>query len=1024
MKGKLSITLLLGILCSISVFAQKFDVQGVITDPSNISIPGAAVIINGDESSGVITDLDGRFVIKANVGDVLTISCIGYTDAEYTVKSSDRHITIVLKEAFEALDELVVVGYGVQKKSVMTSAVSRVTGETLDEGHPTNVQNALKGKVSGVQIISNSGQPGADSKILIRGVSTTGNSDPLYIIDGVTSEVGINHLNPSDIASIEVLKDAASAAIYGARGANGVVLVTTKDGVKGQQSINYEFTYGIQNPAHMADLCNSEEYQMLLNEQAVNSGLEAYFPTKLTTDTDWQAVLQRKNAPVVNHRLSASGGDERSNYFVSFGYVNQKGVFASEYSGYERYNIRAKYNNTILEAKDRKFLNKITLGVNANYSRASINGTDINNDEGGGIVASMNMLPPTEPVYQTDPDILAKYDIEYPNRILATDGQSYNIIEMREICNPLAELSARHNQIRVPVHFGINATVNADLLPGLSFKTTMSVSNGVTTDRRITPVYDLNATNKNIISEVVDSKSDSRYYQWDNVLTYSKTFGKHSIGAMAGTSISSYTASWITGTDYDISFSSLDKAFIDSATAAEESSKVSSSAYDHRIASVFARVNYNYDEKYLLEAVVRRDGSSNFSNKNKYAVFPSFSAGWVLTKEDFMSGAKGWLNFAKLRASWGQNGNENIGAFQYTTTMSKGSAVVDGKVYTSMLPGGYANADLKWETSEQLDLGIDLRFFNNALTFTADWFDKRTKDMLMSKGLPMYTSYWSMTVNGGTVKNTGVEFDASYHFNIADANFTVSANASHVKNTVVDQGNDDVAYLNTLGGGMGNHISYSQNGMPYGFFYGYKAIGVFQNQAQIDATPHLEGTVPGDIIYEDHDGNGVIDINDMTMIGDPNPDWIFGFNLSAQWKDFDLSAFFQGSTGNDIYKIYRRPNVTLGNYGKEWLGRWHGEGTSNKYPRLQAGAPYQVSSLYVEDGSYLRFKVLQLGYSIPSHILGNAGISKLRVFVQGENLLTFTEYSGYDPEIGTRFGLDAGTYPQARTLIIGANINF
>ena len=1022
MKGKKSIALLIGIMmCSMAAFAQQFDVQGVVLDPSGAGIPGAAVVAG---SNGSLTDIDGNFTIKAKEGDVLAISCIGYADGSYTVKANDKNVRIVLEEAFEALEELVVVGYGVQKKSVMTSAVSRVTGESLDEGHPTNVQNALKGKVSGVQIISNSGQPGSDSKILIRGVSTTGDSEPLYIIDGMTSEDGINHLNPSDIESIEVLKDAASAAIYGARGANGVVLVTTKEGTKGKCSINYEFTYGIQNPAHMAQLCNSEEYQTLMNEMASNSGLDAYFPTKSSVNTNWQEALKNKNAPIVNHRVSVSGGDDKSNYYVSFGYVNQQGIFASGYSGYERYNVRAKYNNTILEAKDRNFLNKITLGMNAHYSKATVTGSDIGNDEGGGIMASMNMLPPTESIYQTDAATLARYDLEYPNRIIAPNGQSYNIIEMREICNPLAELQASHNQKRVPTNFGFNAALNVDILPGLTYKTTFSVTNGVTTNRSIVPVYELNATSKNSTSYVTDNKSDSQYFQWENVLSYTKSFGKHNIGAMAGTSMSSYTSSWINGTDYEVPFTDVEKAFINSATAAEEDSKVSSSAYDHRIASLFARVNYNYDEKYLFEAVVRRDGSSNFSSKNKYAVFPSVSAGWVITKEDFMSGTEDWLNFAKLRVSWGQNGNERIGSFQYTTTMSKSSAVVNGKVYTSMIPSGYSNADLKWETSEQLDLGIDLRFLDNALTFTADWFDKSTKDMLMYMGLPMYTSYWGMTVNGGTVKNRGIEFDASYRFSLGDFNFSLSANASHVKNTVVDQGDDGMTALNTLGGGMGNHVAYSQNDMPYGFFYGYKAIGVFQNQAEIDAYPHLDGTVPGDLKYEDVSGAGTLDNNDMTMIGDPNPDWTYGFNIAVQWKNFDLSAFFQGSQGNDIYKIYRRPNVTLGNFGKEWLGRWHGEGTSNKYPRLVAGETYQVSSLYVEDGSYLRFKVLQLGYTLPANLLKVAGISNLRVFVQGENLLTFTKYSGYDPEIGTRFGLDAGTYPQARTLTVGASIRF
>lgn len=1025
MKGKKLIILLMStLLCSFAAIAQTATVHGVVLDPLNASVPGASVIVKGSMTNGTVTDLDGNFTIKANAGDVLVISCIGYVDNEYLVKGDENNVKIVLNESFESLDELVVVGYGVQKKSVMTSAVSRVASDELDEGHPTNVQNALKGKVSGVVIIAESGQPGADSKIRIRGIGTVNDSDPLYIIDGMPSESGINHLNPSDIESIEILKDAASAAIYGARGANGVVLVTTKEGREGKSTVNYDFSFGIQNPAHKVELLNSEEYQMILNEQAANTGLDPYFTSKITTDTDWQDVLQNKNAQVINHRLSVSGGDDRSNYYVSFGYLNQDGIYASGYSSYERYNFRAKYNNTVYEAKDRNWLNKITLGINVDYSRAKKTGSSIGNDEGGGLIASMNMLPPTEPVYQTNAETLARYELMYPNRVIAPNGQSYNIIEMNEICNPLAAMQASHNEQTIPENFGGNVALGLDILPGLSFKTTFSLGVGVSSTRKIVPVYELNTTTKNTTSYVQDSKSQSSHMQWENVLTYKKDFGKHNIGAMLGTSMSSYTNSWINATDYEIAFTDIEKAFIDSATAPEEQSKVSSNASDHKLASVFARVNYNYNEKYLFEAVVRRDGSSNFPAKNKYAIFPSVSAGWVITKEDFMQSTQNWLNFAKLRLSWGQNGNERIGAFQYTTTMSKGhDAVVDGKVYTGMLPDGYANEHLKWETSEQFDAGLDLRFFDNAATFTVDYFNKVTKDMLLYKAIPMYTSYWGMTMNAGSVKNSGIEFDASYKFRIGDVNFGLSGNASYLKNVVLDQGDNETA-LNTLGGGMGNHVAWSANGYPYGYFKGLKTEGVFQNQAEINAHATQEGAKPGDLKYVDINNDNIINSDDETMIGDPNPDWTFGFNLTASWKNFDFSAFFQGTAGNDIYKIYRRPNVTLGNYGKEWLNRWHGEGTSNTYPRVVAGETYKVSDFYVEDGSYLRFKICQIGYTLPSSVLKKIGLSSVRFYVQGENLLTFTKYTGYDPEVGTRFGTDAGTYPQARTFTFGASVKF
>ncbi len=459
-------------------------------------------------------------------------------------------------------------------------------------------------------------------------------------------------------------------------------------------------------------------------------------------------------------------------------------------------------------------------------------------------------------------------------------------------------------------------------------------------------------------------------------------------------------------------------------------------AKDHRIASVFGRINYNYDEKYLLEAVLRRDGSSNFGRSHQYATFPSVSVGWVLTREEFMANKPSWFDFAKIRFSWGQNGNERIGAFAYTSMMDQGkNAVIDGKVYTGMLPKGYANADLKWETSEQTDLGLDLRFFNSALTFSADYFVKKTKDMLLSMPIPLYTSYSSMTVNQGTVKNEGLELEASYRFRAGDVNFGVSANASYVKNTVTNQG-PDRAGIDGIGGGMGGQVTYRENGRPFGFFYGYIHDGIFQNQEEINSYTYVNANgetklkqpdaKPGDIRFKDLDGKNGINGDDRTMIGDPNPDWTYGLTLTADWKGFDFNAFFQGSIGNDIYKLYRRSNVAFGNYDKSWLNRWHGEGTSNWVPRVVEGDNnnYQISDFFVEDGSYLRLKVLQIGYRLPSQLLQKAGIKGLRFFVQGENLFTVTNYTGYDPEVGTRNGLDGGTYPQARTYTIGANITF
>ena len=1036
MKRKRVLLLLCILSCTLQLFAQQINVQGIVYDPSGETVPGANVSMKSNPAVGTVTDIDGNFSLKASVGDVLVFTFIGYEPIEYKLTAADTNLKVRFTDSSELLDEVVVVGYGVQKKSVLSSAVSRVTSEELDKGNPTNIQNALKGKVSGVQIISNSGQPGAESKIRIRGTGTVNNSDPLYIVDGMPSESGISHLNPSDIESIEVLKDAASAAIYGARGANGVVLITTKKGTKGKATLNYEFTYGIQNPSKKVDLLGSADYQMLMNEMAANAGKDPYFPTVSSVNTDWQKELQNKNAPIMNHKVSLSGGTDNSTYYASFGYVKQEGIYAKGHADYERYNVRLNYNNVLLDTKSRNWLNKISFGAIASYSKSIQTGNTIGNSEAAGLITSMNMLPPTEPVYQTDPAILEQYAVTYPNHVIAPNGLAYNIIEMREITNPLAAMQVSHNQRTMPQNFGANFNLDVDLLPGLKFKTTYGAEWVFNSIKNVTPVYELNATSKNATSKVEDKKRESSYWQWENVLSYTKSFGRHNIGALFGTSMSSYHYSNLEAEDYNLLVVDIDKGYIDTATAPEEQSKVWGGAEDHRIASVFGRINYNYDEKYLFEAVVRRDGSSNFSREHQYATFPSVSLGWVLTREKFMENRPSWLDFAKIRLSWGQNGNERIGSFAYTSMMSQGkNAVINGKVYTGMLPSGYANADLKWETSEQTDLGIDLRFFNSALTFSADYFVKKTKDMLLSMPIPLYTSYGSMTVNSGTVKNEGIEFEASYRFKVGEVNLGINGNASYVKNEIKNLGNQtgyiDKESLPTLG-----TVSRNQNGYPIGYFFGYKAIGVFQTQEEIDnyispatGKPIQPNAVPGDTKFEDLNGDGVIsdDNEDRTMIGKPNPDWMVGLTVAADWNGFDLSAFFQGSFGADVFDALRRYELAAVNYTSDALERWTGPGTSNSMPRIVLGDTpknFRPSTLLVHDASFLRLRNLQVGYTLPAQLTRKAYIQRLRFYASFDNLLTITGYKGMDPEIGSTMGIDKGVYPQARVYTFGLNLTF
>ncbi|SET04843.1 TonB-linked outer membrane protein, SusC/RagA family [Draconibacterium orientale] len=1016
------------------------EFRGKVTDSNGAPLPGVTVLIKGT-TTGTTTNMDGEFVLKngADEGVVLQFSFIGMKTQEI-VPGDKTELTVVMEEDAIGLEEVVAIGYGVQKKSVVTAAISRITTDELNIEKPTNVQNAMKGKISGVQITSNSGQPGSNSKIYIRGVGTVNDASPLYVIDGMPSSNGINYLNPSDIASIEILKDAASAAIYGARGANGVVLVTTKSGKTNQKAVfSYEYSYGFQNPEKETNLLGSSDYQMLMNEMGKNSGRgdDFYFPTASDVNTKWQDVLTYDNAPIQNHKMSLSGGTEKSTYYASFSILDQSGIFAKGYSDFERYNARLNVSNVLVDTEERHWLNKIVFGAKTSYTYSKTKGSSIGNSEAGGIIASMNMLPPTEPVYQTNPAQIEMYKTIYPNYLSSPDGQVYNIINMREIVNPLAALQARNNSLNEPQIFNANLDLTFTLLPDLIYKTTADFEWSTGASRGYTPKYDLNTDQKNVDAYVWNSLSRGKVWQWENTLNYTKSIGKNNFVLLAGTSIQSGFWQWMNGTRYDPIDLSLDKAFLDisGASAGDSRDRVSGSASDSKMQSFFGRLSYNYDEKYMLETTVRRDGSSNFGPNHKYGTFPSVSAGWVISREDFMQNTSSWLNFAKLRLSWGQNGNDRIGAFGYTTTIVTGNyrAVIDNVIMQGAKPSGYSNPDLKWETSEQTDLGIDLRFLNSSLSITADYFNKKTKDMLFDLPLPDYAGYASIKTNTGTVSNKGIEMDASYRFNIGKANFGVAANASYVKNEVIDQGDSNVPVsIDGIGGGLGGSVTWRANGYPYGFYYGYESDGIYQNQAEVDAAIQ-ENAVVGGIRWKDTDDNGHIDGGDRTMIGKPNPDWTYGFSINGDYANFDFSVLFQGVQGNEIYKLYRRGNVTQANFDEAWLGRWHGEGTSNKYPILYEGnitptggdtGANTVSDLYVEDGSYLRLKVLQIGYTLPVSLTKKALISNLRFYVQGENLLTFTNYTGLDPEVGTRNGFDGGTYPQARTLTLGVNISF
>ncbi|OJV85206.1 MAG: SusC/RagA family TonB-linked outer membrane protein [Bacteroidia bacterium 44-10] len=1036
-----------------SVFAQDIQIKGVVVSGGdNLPLPGVNVVVKGT-SIGTITDLDGQFSFAVPAKSMLSITYIGYKPLEVAADGS-KLMNITLQEDTETLDEVVVVGYGVQKKSVVTAAISRVTAEDLNNTTPSRIEDALKGKVSGVQITQSSGQPGADSKVRIRGVGTVNNSEPLYIVDGMPVDGGINYLNPTDIQSVEILKDAASAAIYGARAANGVILVTTKSGVSGKTNITYDFTYGLQNPWKKRSVLNATEYMTLMNEVAVNDGnAPKYLPEQIASagkGTDWQDETFNYDAPVQSHQVSVNGGSDKIVYFLSLGYFDQEGIVGGNYgkSNYNRWSLRTNSTYNVFETKDRSFLNKMRVGVNISYARAKSSAIETNS-EYGSILGSALAFDPTVPVYAANPEsVLASY----PNAVKDKNGKVYSIPAggFQEIANPVGMLNAPTSSTLNEDKFVASFWGELDLYEGLKFKSSYGADLAFWGNDGYTFPYFLATQGKNITQSSVFSNMHRGFtWQVENTLTYTKTFDdKHNLTVLLGQSAKEYTLRELYGDDYDLLETNPDKANINSAIADRDEERVAGGTggfSNQTLASYFGRIDYNFDERYMIQATVRRDGSSNFGPNHKWAVFPSVSLGWNVTNEAFMDSRPDWFSNLKLRASWGKNGNERIGQFRYTSLMDGGQNYYFGsgdnaKMQYGSSPSKIANPNVKWEESEQLDLGFESRFFNNSLTFGFDYFKKKTNGMLMDQPIPAYVGKGAPIANAGDMQNWGLEFESTYKLKINDFSFNVGANASYLNNKLIKLGNasGEAIYADAGASGVGSYVK-GRNGEVYPYFYGYKTGGILQNQQQADEynSKYGEKAQPGDVIFLDIAGeksntpDGKITDADKTKIGKGMPDWTFGLSLGADWKGFDLNLFFQGTAGNDVFDFSQRGDIQAMNRPSWMLDRWIGEGTSNKIPRMTAVNPnrnWRSSDLYIKDGSYVRLKTIQLGYSLPTSLLEKASLQRLRLFVTAENLFTFTSYDGFDPEIAAgdyfNIGVDKGIYPQSRTISVGANLTF
>ncbi len=985
-------------LSSLNIVAQdQKKVTGVITDLKGEPIIGASVVAKGT-TTATISDIDGTFSLDVSNNPVLTISYIGYISQEVpTLGKSD--LKIILKEDSKILDEIVVVGYGVMRKIDLTGSVSSISAKTIKDKPVANIGEALQGRASGVQVIS-SGKPGDNVSFRIRGISTINNSEPLLVIDNVPTDMPLNALNMEDVESVDVLKDASATAIYGSRGANGVVIVTTKKGKSGDGSISLSANWGIQEATNMPKMLDASQFASLHNEMIKNYNNPNYTqrpdfadPTALGTGTNWLDELFRK-AIMQNYTLSYSGGNEKSNYYVSGGVFDQEGIILN--TSYRRYTFQ--FNSESKVRSWLKFGNNVTLSH------------DVKKQGSYSVRDAMAALP-TQPVFNEDGSF---------------SGPGEPAYQYGDIRNPIGSATLNKEQTK-----GYNVLANAfaeiKIKDNLTFKTLGGIDFKFWDKRNFYPKYNWKPIPQPQ-STLYEESNKSMTYLWDNTLTYMETFNeKHHLNVMIGSSaqnnvynnMSASILNFLTDNNNQLNNGLTDPT-------------VGGTKNDWAILSFIGRANYNYADKYLLTATIRRDGSSRFSSENRWGTFPSFSAAWRLSEESFYNKNK-WVSDIKVRAGYGETGNQaGIDNYAYFTRLKTGQYVFNGTPVSTLYPKVMPNPNVRWETVKQLNAGVDLLLLNQRINVVIDAYLKNTSDMLVPMSVPITTGYSDTdvpSINAGKVRNKGVELTVS-SFNMRGTfEWNTDFNISYNKNEVISM-NDGVPLF------VGDDINMTKvrvntEGHPIGSFYGYVTNGIFQNQQEVDryAIQVPGGTALGDIRFRDLDNNGVINADDRTYIGNPSPEWTFSLNNTFAYKEFDLQIFLQGVAGNDIYnanRIWQESMSIPQNQTTKVLDRWTGEGTSNSVPRAIYSDPNQNvrhSNRFIEDGSYLRVKNLTLGYTLPKSISQKAYLSMARFYISCQNLLTLTKYSGFDPEVNVS-GVDLSTYPVTRTLSMGVNVKF
>lgn len=987
-----------------------FTVTGKVTDANSGSpLPGVNVYVKGT-TVGTSTNKNGKYSLNVpSKTDTLMFSYIGYKSKSMPIQGRST-INVKLSTHIINGQQVVVVGYGTQKQKDLTSSISSVNSQQIQNNPVQQVGQALQGKVAGVQIMQNSGTPGAGLTVRIRGTGTVNNSQPLYVVDG-NPNVNPSNIDPSNIKSIQVLKSAAAAAIYGSRGANGVILITTKQGVSGQTNLKVNAYDGVQNVHRMIPMVTARQYAQLYDEALKNAGEKPYFNQldTLGVGTNWQKAIFRP-APIRKVQLSASGGNKKNTYFVSGGYFAQKGVIKG--SNYDRLSFRV--NST------HKINSYLKLGENMSLGYAKRSNIPEFAPTTSVVIHALNM-DPTQP-------------IKYPNG-------NWGSAVLSNSTNPVAQIYYNHN---TTTHPNLNGDVYLDITPikNLVYKSQFNINYGYSENTVFDPTYYIDNNNENLTSSLTRTENHTKDWVWQNTITYKKSIGHNNFKILGGITAQNNTIDNINATGTNLPANSNTDPSLRYLGLVTAGQNVGGGANSYGMLSFLGRVNYDYKDTYLATINIRRDGSSKFGKNNRFGTFPSFSVGWRISNEPFMQQFK-FINDLKLRGGWGELGNQNsLSDYAYANTVTSGLAYPFGypskQILLGQAPTSLGNPNLKWEATKETDVGIDFSGFKNSLSLHADYYNKKTTNMLLQEPIPLFTGIETPPfVNGGEVVNRGVELSVEYQKTSPGGfYYDISANVAHNHNVVKKLSNAG-AYIPS---GNYQSIGYVQRtavGHPISSFYGYVFQGIFQNQQQVkNHATQEKGTAPGDAMFKDINGDGVINSKDQTYLGSPWPSMTYGLNADLAWKNFDFNLTLKGVYGNKIFAAWKYYTEASNFFNKDIyaLNAWHGQGTTNSIPRMDVADPnnnYRTSSWYLQNGSYLRVKNVQLGYTLPARIIHQLHLQKLRIYVSAENLLTFTAYKGLDPQVGydtasnnpLNIGVDYGNYPVARTITFGINLN-